>query len=77
MFNDPTFDRERRDANMELLNILIKLVTDNPDQRFSQILQNYGFISNNDSVEDPTSWRNEFYAEPMGILKRVQDKIKK
>lgn len=62
----------RQETNRELVEHLILLIEEHPDQRFSQILQNYGFISTGPYVpgESPP-WINEFYGEPHKILERV------
>ena len=66
----------RQTSNQHLLNILQELIKENPTQRFSQILQNYGFI---DTTTIPTTfepqWVNEFYKEPEVILDRVKRKV--
>lgn len=80
---DPQFDAARKAATKALVGLLAKLLEENPTQRFGQILQNYGFIN----VENVTInggrgteyeelvWTNEFYLEPVALLKRVQDRI--
>ena len=74
IFTNPEFDKARKEATAELLQILGKLILDNPTQRFGQILQNYGFVSFYDE-SDPYAWNNEFYLEPVELLKRVQEKL--
>lgn len=74
MFTNPEFDKARKEATMELLQILGQLILENPQQRFGQILQNYGFVSFYDE-SDPYAWNNEFYLEPVALLKRVQSKL--
>lgn len=67
----------RQAANLHLATILIELIKEYPDQRFSQILQNYGFIKPNRAA-DPlvrVDWQNEFYEEPDVILERVKRKV--
>lgn len=63
----------RLTANQELVKILDLLVQNNPDLRFSQILQNYGFI--NPSNTNDKEWLNEFYTEPEKVLERVNLKL--
>jgi hypothetical protein len=72
--HDNEFDRHRRDATIELVQILAWLVAEHPEQRFGQLLQNYGFVSFYDE-SDPYAWNNEFYLEPVELLKRVQEKL--
>lgn len=66
----------RQTNNQHLLNILQELIKENPTQRFSQILQNYGFIDTTtiSSTLEP-QWVNEFYKEPEVILDRVKRKV--
>lgn len=42
--------------------------------RFSQVLQNYGFIKPERPAKPDAriSWQNEFYVEPQEVLKRVK-----
>lgn len=65
MFNDPEFDKARKEATLTLLFLLKELILKHPEQRFSQILTNYGF----------TNGTNEFYLEPVELLKRVKERI--
>ena len=57
---------KRLDDNKKLLEILLKIVEDNPDLRLNQILLSYDFV-------DPY---DDFYTEPGKILKRVKKRIK-
>ena len=67
----------RLESNRRLVEILNRLVENNPDQRFSQLLRNYGFIKE----ERPTrpemciSVQNEFYVESDKILERVERRV--
>lgn len=76
------FDKERREATVELLRILGRLVAKHPEQRFSQILQNYGFVKGTRPInpakaaEFRVEWQNEFYMEPVELLKRVQERLR-
>jgi len=76
------FDQERLKANKELADILLKLVNENPTQRFSQILKNFGFVrhtrpaSQNSCDEYNIDWKDEFYEEPQKILERVKARVK-
>lgn len=66
--------KNRQNANFELVNKLSKLVIAYPDQRFGQILVNFGFIKQiidhyDDNIvltEDP------FNEESVDTLKRVK-----
>ena len=68
----------RQDINYELLFELEGLILDNPDLRFSQILDVFGFVKAERPArpEAGISWQNEFYLEPDLVLKRVQQRIK-
>lgn len=67
----------RLDCNKDLLALLEDLIDAYPDQRFSQILQNYGFIKPGRPVKDPGRiyWQNEFNIEPDELLERVKRRI--
>lgn len=67
----------RQEANRELLNELKLLIEKQPDSRWSQILQNYGFVKPLRPVKDPSEqyWQNEFYTEGDVILKRVKGRL--
>lgn len=67
----------RAEANFKLIQELITLTVKYPDQRFSQLLQNYGFIKPHRAVKDPgrIEWQNEFYLEGEDLLKRVKQRI--
>lgn len=67
----------RKESNIDLLNILEYLIEKHPDLRFSQILQSYGFVKPNRPTKDQgqVDWQNEFYSEPDEILKRVKGKL--
>lgn len=57
----------RLEVNREILLMLNQLVESNPDLRFSQLIQSFGFVeSNND----------DFYLESIDLLNRVLDKLK-
>lgn len=72
------FDQARKETNQKLVDILQKLVNENPSQRFSQILQNYGFIKPNRPAnpDQRIDWQNEFYMEPQQVLERVEQRVK-
>lgn len=68
----------RQKNNKELLAILNELVDNFPDQRFSQILQNYGFVKQTRPAKPDTfdvNWLNEYYSEPEYVLERVKRKM--
>lgn len=67
----------RKESNIDLLNRLEYLIEKHPDMRFSQILQNFGFVKPQRAVRDPgrISWQNEFYIEGSDLLTRVIRRI--
>lgn len=67
----------RQYNNQQLLDILQYLVETNPDLRFGQILQSYGFVKPTRPAksENNIEWQNEFYTEPEQILSRVESRI--
>lgn len=74
--DDKDFDKKRYEANVELMQILTTLIVENPSQRFSQILLNYGFVVGNSS-RLTSNWMDEFATEPQEVLWRVKETIKK
>ncbi len=72
---------QRQLKNIELLEILTKIVAQNPDLRFSQILSSYGFVKHTRPLEQASAhlhnvdWEDEFYAEPEKVLARVKNMI--
>lgn len=75
------FDRKRHHANKRLLKLLSKAMSKHPEQRFGQILQNFGFVKTTrpinpkSATEYHVEWHNEFFVEPSDLLKRVKVKF--
>jgi hypothetical protein len=65
--------KNRQIQNKALLKILECLIEENPDARFSQLLENYEFVSQ----DNVGTWKDEFYLEPGELLKRVSDSLEK
>lgn len=73
----------RQQANYQLVNLLHKLVEENPQLRLGQILQAYNYVEvlkmdikhDSGAVEPFIYWNNEFYLEPQELLKRVEQKL--
>lgn len=67
----------RQTDNFQLAAILVELIKEYPDQRFSQILQNYGFIKPNRpaNAEQAIDWQNEYYTESDFVLERVKQRV--
>lgn len=63
--------RRRFDANRALWTRLGELIEAWPDQRFGQLLRNFGFVRQA-SVDDAVVWVDEFSLEPMDLLERVE-----
>jgi hypothetical protein len=67
----------RQQINEELVGILNRLVQNNPDLRFGQILSVYGFVQeirSHDAIPRQ-QWKNEFYTEPGEIIQRVTRRL--
>ena len=62
----------RQNNNKELLTYLEYLINKYPEQRFSQILSNYGFVIGYRTQDGSMVWANEYNAEPDKVLKRVE-----
>lgn len=75
IFDDPDFDKERADANSELICIIAQYLTDNPTLRFGQALRNLNVIRN-DNFSCPPTWVNEFNTEPTEMVKRAKKALK-
>lgn len=69
--------RYRQMANKELLDILGELIEKNPQQRFGQILINYGFIDQQPAIGGGMKTIDPFYEEPVDILNRVENTIER
>lgn len=66
----------RQQTNRRLVEILNRLVENNPDLRFGQILSSYGFVEDqNYAGMGGPAWEDEFYTEPNEILKRVNKRV--
>lgn len=80
--NIPSTPLNRLLANRKLVHELNWLIENNPDQRFSQILRNYGFvgetrpISTDSGLYGMVEWKNEFYLESDKLLERVERRVK-
>lgn len=69
----------RLECNRKLVRKLLNIVEEYPDLRFSQILQNFDFVTPVEVTEvgrggrETTSlvWRDEFYLESNELVKRV------
>lgn len=60
----------RQEANYLIIHQLYRAAIDNPDWRFSQLLQNLGVISPIKKI-----WANEFNLESEVLLKRIEAAI--
>ena len=66
-----TLDAQRKAANEALAEELLELIERYPEQRFSQLLNNFGFVQQSSTLDDPV-WKDEFHLEPMALLERVR-----
>lgn len=69
--------RYRQMANKELLDILGELMVKNPQQRFGQILVNYGFIDQQVAIGGGMKTIDPFNEEPVDMLDRVEKTIER
>jgi hypothetical protein len=67
---------KRQSANFEILNILYRVVLDNPDWRFSQVLRNAEVVRENRKGKLPICWLNEFNLESEALLERIKANVK-
>lgn len=66
----------RKSNNQHLLYILETLITMYPEQRFSQILANYGFIKESRPTgHHNVTWDNTYYEEPNVTVERVKKRM--
>lgn len=78
-------NQKRLEDNTKLWLLLGDIIAKNPELRFSQILQNYGFVDKekaviahaNDRQSIDNIWVNEYYTEPNTILQRVKEEKEK
>lgn len=65
---------DRLKYNKLLIDRLVRLVEGYPDERFSQILFNHGYVIDmeNSVVDGLAGWEDEFYLESIDLLKRVK-----
>lgn len=71
---------QRLEINRRLIEILSRLVENNPDQRFGQLLRNNMFVKEIRPANPTTThidWENEFYLESKDLLKRVYGHLAK
>lgn len=63
----------RKEANMEIIRLLVNYINMCPDQRFGQVLRNAGVIIDwRDEELHIIKWNNHFFEEPREMLTRVQ-----
>jgi hypothetical protein len=65
----------RQKHNKEILALLTKLVKENPEMRFGQLMRNYMVVREERPVNPSTTdlpWRNEFYLESETLLERIR-----
>ena len=61
-------------SNLELAEELVKRISENPQQRFGQILINFKFIEIINDIDNNTCIiKNPFYEESTDTLKRVKN----
>jgi len=71
--------RSRRKYNLLILWELLKLVLKNPEQRFGQIMRNYGVVRHTRPAKQEVcderriEWQDEFYFESETLLDRIRN----
>jgi hypothetical protein len=61
-------------SNLALVEILANIIEKYPEQRFSQILCNFGFVINQPMGSSQNMvWKDEFYLESDKLLERVKN----
>lgn len=69
--------KNRQEFNRQLVRQLSTLIEAYPDLRFSQALNNFGFVENKADSHGMLldAWRDEYNLEPDLLLKRVLGKV--
>lgn len=65
----------RKEANMEIVRLIVNYINMYPDQRFGQILMNLDIIKNQGPYETMESAK-KFYEEPTDTLERVKNTLR-
>jgi hypothetical protein len=66
--------KQRLSSNIQIVQKLSELIIKYPDQRFGQILINYGFIETKTDLKTfETVVKDPFYEESIDTLKRVKN----
>lgn len=66
--------KQRLSSNIQIVQKLSELIIKYPDQRFGQILINYGFIETETDLKTfETVVKDPFYEESIDTLKRVKN----
>lgn len=63
---------KRKESNQEIIRILSKIVDENPDLRFGQILGCYVIEYEYDKVNEVYTTKDPFYEESVDTLKRLK-----
>jgi hypothetical protein len=72
-------ENDRLKCNKKLVKLLNKLVNENPELRFGQILDNWNFVQRESFDGEDIYiryWEDEFSTESAAILKRVEIKLR-
>jgi hypothetical protein len=63
----------RKEANMEIVRLLLNFINMNPEQRFGQILMNLNIVQRDN---ESGKLVNNFYEEPEKTLERVKETLR-
>jgi hypothetical protein len=66
----------RKEANMEIIRLLVIQINQQRDVRFGQLLRNAGVIVDISNDEGPPRWSNHFYEESDKMLERMVKNLK-
>lgn len=64
---------KRKESNQEIIRILSKIVDENPDLRFGQILGCFVIEYEYDKINGVYATKDPFYEESVDTLKRVKE----
>lgn len=71
----------RKEANMEIIRLLVNYINQHPDQRWGQVLRNTGCVQDFTMLPyKPTEmplmfWKREMMEEPIQILERMKKEL--
>ena len=68
----------RKEANMEIIRLLVNYINMAPHQRLGQVLRNTGVVRDYwDEKEQCMKWANHFNEEPWDMIERIKETLNK